>query len=98
MNSREIYLDNNATTGVLPEVLDAVTTAMRDGYGNPSSVHEAGSRARSWLREAREAVGKEHEFDAPLARHPCQAAPPHAIPPRRSPSCGADSWVRQLDR
>ena len=49
MNSREIYLDNNATTRVLPEVVNAVARAMRDGYGNPSSVHGAGSRARAQL-------------------------------------------------
>ena len=56
MNSREIYLDNNATTRVLPEVVNAVARAMRDGYGNPSSVHGAGSRARAQLWEAREQV------------------------------------------
>ena len=56
MNPREIYLDNNATTRVLPEVVNAVARAMRDGYGNPSSVHGAGSRARTRLLEAREQV------------------------------------------
>ena len=56
MNPREIYLDNNATTRVLPEVGNAVARAMRDGYGNPSSVHGAGSRARARLWEAREQV------------------------------------------
>lgn len=56
MKAREIYLDNNATTGVLPEVVDAVVCAMRDGYGNPSSVHQAGARARARLGDAREQV------------------------------------------
>ena len=56
MNPREIYLDNNATTRVLPEVVNAVARVMRDGYGNPSSIHGAGSRARARLSEAREQV------------------------------------------
>ena len=55
MTRCEIYLDNNATTRVLPEVVDAVASAMRD-CGNPSSVHGAGSRARARLGEAREKV------------------------------------------
>ena len=56
MIRREVYLDNNATTRVLPEVAEAVTRAMLDGAGNPSSVHLAGGQARAKLREAREQV------------------------------------------
>lgn len=56
MTGREVYLDNNATTRVLPEVADAVSRAMLDGYGNPSSVHAAGARARRELRRARDRV------------------------------------------
>ena len=56
MIRREVYLDNNATTRVLPEVAKAVTRAMLDGTGNPSSVHLAGGQARAKLREAREQV------------------------------------------
>ena len=56
MRRREIYLDNNATTRALPEVIEAVTRVMRDGYGNPSSVHSAGARARALLTQAREQV------------------------------------------
>ena len=56
MRRREIYLDNNATTRALPEVVEAVARAMRDGYGNPSSVHSAGRRGRALLRQAREQV------------------------------------------
>ena len=56
MKRREIYLDNNATTRALPEVVEAVAQVMRDGYGNPSSVHSAGARARALLRRAREQV------------------------------------------
>ena len=56
MIRREVYLDNNATTRVLPEVAEAVTRAMLDGAGNPSSVHLAGGQARAKLGEAREQV------------------------------------------
>ena len=53
---REIYLDNSATTQALPEVIDAVSRAMAENWGNASSVHSAGERARLCLREAREQV------------------------------------------
>ena len=49
------YLDYNATAPVLPEVAEAVTAALQH-YGNPSSVHAAGRRARAAVEEAREAV------------------------------------------
>ena len=52
----EIYFDNNATTQALPEVIESVARAMADGYGNPSSVHSAGGRARALIQEAREHV------------------------------------------
>ncbi len=52
----ESYLDNNATTRALPEVIDAVAQAMADRYGNASSVHSAGARARAQIRKAREQV------------------------------------------
>ena len=50
-----IYLDNNASTPLDPAVRDAMTNAM-DFYGNPSSVHSAGRRARRAIEEAREEV------------------------------------------
>jgi cysteine desulfurase len=54
--SREIYLDNNATTQPLPQVLEAVTAAMTHSFGNPSRVHQGGERSRRLLRQSREAV------------------------------------------
>lgn len=53
---QEIYFDNNATTFPLPEVVEAVAEAMAGAYGNPSSLHRAGNRARTALRRAREQV------------------------------------------
>jgi len=49
------YLDYNATAPVLPEVAEAMTAALHH-YGNPSSVHAAGRRARAAVEDAREAV------------------------------------------
>ncbi len=51
-----VYLDHNATTPVLPEVVEAMTHVLRDVYGNPSSVHSLGARARAELEVARERV------------------------------------------
>jgi|LauGreDrversion4_2_1035121.scaffolds.fasta_scaffold83527_2 cysteine desulfurase len=50
------YLDCNATTQPLPEVVAAMTEALVRGWGNPSSVHRAGIDARHAVELAREAV------------------------------------------
>ena len=52
-----IYLDNNASTPMDPEVREAVSAAM-DAYGNPSSVHSYGRRARRVVEEARDEVAR----------------------------------------
>lgn len=54
--SSEIYLDSNATTPVLPEAAREAHDAMEDLYGNPSSSHISGLRARFILESARELV------------------------------------------
>jgi cysteine desulfurase len=51
-----IYLDNNATTQVDPEVLDAMLPFLRDQYGNPSSAYSFGKRAARAVDHAREQV------------------------------------------
>jgi cysteine desulfurase len=51
-----IYLDNNATTPMLPAVLDAMRPYMTDSYGNPASAHQAGRRGRQALEDAREQI------------------------------------------
>jgi cysteine desulfurase len=56
--STEIYLDNNATTRVAPECLDATLACLRDAYGNPSSKHRAGERAQRLVNEARVQVAE----------------------------------------
>ncbi|HZE98045.1 MAG TPA: cysteine desulfurase family protein [Planctomycetota bacterium] len=51
-----IYLDNAATTRLRPEVRAAMEPFFDRDYGNPSSIHSAGRRARRALEDAREAV------------------------------------------
>ncbi len=51
-----IYLDNNATTPVLPAVCEAMRPFLTDVYGNPASAHQAGRRARRALEDARDRV------------------------------------------
>lgn len=51
-----VYMDNNATTAVAPEVLEVVLPLLRDHYGNPSSMHRFGARAGEAVAEARDRV------------------------------------------
>lgn len=53
-----IYLDNNATTRVLPEVLEAMLPFYREYWGNPSSMHPFGAQVAKHIDEAREKVAK----------------------------------------
>lgn len=53
---KTIYLDNNATTQVAPEVLEAMIPYLHELYGNPSSMHSFGGQVASVLRKARESV------------------------------------------
>lgn len=48
------YLDHAATTPVIPEVRELMLAFLREGFGNPSSVHAAGRDARAGVEEARE--------------------------------------------
>ena len=53
---RKVYLDNNATTRMREEVLEAMLPFYKDIYGNASSVHEFGRTARRAIDDAREKV------------------------------------------
>jgi cysteine desulfurase len=53
-----VYLDWNATTPPLAEVVEAMARAARDAWGNPSSVHSTGRKARACVEDAREAVAR----------------------------------------
>lgn len=51
-----IYLDNNATTRVAPEVLDAMQPFLTEHYGNPASAHTLGRKMKAAVEHAREQV------------------------------------------
>ena len=53
-----IYADNNATTRVDPEVVEAMTPYFSDLYGNPSSIHHFGGQVARDIEKARESVAK----------------------------------------
>ena len=51
-----VYLDNAASTPLLPEVVDAMVPLLRGDYGNPSSIHAEGRKGRSVIEAARKRV------------------------------------------
>jgi cysteine desulfurase len=51
-----IYLDNNATTAIHPDVLAVLASSLRDVFGNASSIHKEGQTARRVIENARDAV------------------------------------------
>jgi cysteine desulfurase len=53
---RRVYLDNNATTPVLPEVFEAMKPFYLEEFGNASSIHHYGQHARSAVEKARASV------------------------------------------
>ncbi len=64
---RLVYLDNNATTMVDPEVVDAMLPFLRDYYGNPSSIHDFGGNIAKDVERARVSVadflGAENDYE-----------------------------------
>jgi cysteine desulfurase len=53
---QRIYLDNNATTPVLPEVFEAMRPYFREHFGNASSIHHHGQETRAAVERARDSV------------------------------------------
>ena len=51
-----VYLDNNATSPLLPEVFEAMRAYFFDKFGNASSIHQQGQQARAAVEQARESV------------------------------------------
>lgn len=56
--TKEIYLDNSATTKCFPEVAQLMTKIMCEDYGNPSSMHLKGVEGEKYIREAKEVIAK----------------------------------------
>jgi cysteine desulfurase len=65
--SEGIYLDNNATTMVSPEVVEAMLPFFTEQFGNPSSIHQFGNKVGLALKQARQQVqkllGAEHDSE-----------------------------------
>jgi cysteine desulfurase len=53
---KTIYLDNNATTAIAPEVVEVMRPFFAEHYGNPSSMHRFGGNVRKYVDTAREQV------------------------------------------
>src|SRR5262252_6775249 len=53
---RRVYLDNNATTPLLPEVFEAMRPFYQEEFGNASSIHHYGQHARAAVEKARASV------------------------------------------
>lgn len=56
MSDKIVYLDNNATTRVAPEVAEAMQPYLQEAYGNPSSIYRMAGEAMKAVDEAREEV------------------------------------------
>src|SRR5438874_3181224 len=56
INMQRVYLDNNATSPLLPEVLEAMRPYYVERFGNASSIHQQGQHARAAVESARESV------------------------------------------
>jgi len=78
---KTIYLDNNATTPLAPEVIEAMTAVMREHYGNPSSLHRVGQEAGFRVEQARmqlaEAIGARPRDTAQFYQRAADEAPEH---------------------
>jgi cysteine desulfurase len=55
---QRVYLDNNATTPLAPEVFEAMRPYLLEDYGNASSIHWFGQRAKAAIEKAREQVAR----------------------------------------
>jgi len=55
---QQVYLDNAATTKVLPSIAEAMCKTMTENYGNPSSIYKLGQQAKNILDTAREQVAE----------------------------------------
>jgi len=51
---RRVYLDNNATTPLAPEVFEAMKPYLLEDFGNASSIHWYGQRAKNAVEKARQ--------------------------------------------
>jgi cysteine desulfurase len=55
---RRVYLDNNATSPLLPEIFEAMRPCFFESFGNASSIHQQGQQARAAVEQARDSVAQ----------------------------------------
>jgi len=55
---QKVYFDNAATTQVRPEVIEKMTSVLKEDYGNPSSTHGFGRAAKNYIEQARKNIAK----------------------------------------
>ena len=56
---KSVYLDNDATTAILPEVVNTMTEVLTNIFGNPSSTHNYGRNAKAIVEQARKTIAKQ---------------------------------------
>jgi len=61
---KKVYLDNAATTPIISQVIQTITEVMTETYGNPSSSHQFGRKARTIVEEARKGIAKHFNVTA----------------------------------
>ena len=61
---KTVYLDNAATTQIDDQVIDVMHTSMKNNYGNPSSIHQFGRKAKSAVETARKNIAKHFNVTA----------------------------------
>jgi cysteine desulfurase len=59
-----IYLDNAATTNIYQEVIEVMQTSMAENFGNPSSTHQFGRKAKATVETARKNIAKHFNVSA----------------------------------
>src|SRR5215212_3399588 len=62
---RQVYLDHQSTTPLLPEVFEAMKPFFMEAFGNPSSLHQHGLRVRDALAKARTQIAALINADSP---------------------------------
>ena len=61
---KKVYLDNAATTAINSQVIKTITEVMTETFGNPSSSHQFGRKARTIVEEARKGIAKHFNVTA----------------------------------
>jgi cysteine desulfurase len=61
---KTVYLDNAATTQIDEEVIEVIYSSMKENFGNPSSIHQFGRKAKSAVETARKKIAKHFNVTA----------------------------------